>query len=240
MTPGELAAAVNQPINRFGTKWMFALGSFPPAQEKGYGVLDLYAAGRAGVNGEIPTDEVVSSIAIFEPTTISAAWEQGCALGPLSQGVELFAAACAEAGRAKFTDLDAAAEIASLAERVVAAADPTGIPLFAGWQRLTPPADPAGAAAHHLNGLRELRGSLHLNALDEAGVPALDALVYVAGPDVAMLFGHQEPLPEITDDTKARWRQAEDRTDELIAPAFATLDETERDRFAALVAELLG
>ena len=239
MTPEELATAVSTPINLFGTTWMFDLGNFPPAQAAGYGVLDLYVTGRAGVNGAIPADEVVASIAIFEATTVTTAWERGLAIGPIDQAVELYAAACAAAGRARFEDVDAAGEAAELAGRVVDAADATAIPLFAGWRRLTPPTDPAGAAAHHFNGLRELRGSLHLNALDEVGLPALEAVVYRTGPNMAMLFGHQPPLPDVTDDVTARWRRAEDLTNAMIAPVFAVLSEPERERFAQLVDELL-
>jgi len=143
MTPEELAAAVGTPINLFGTTWMFDLGNFAPAQAAGYGVLDLYVTGRAGVNGAIASEEVV------------------------------------------------------------------------------------------------VRGGLHLNALGEVGLPAIEAVVYRAGPNMAMLFGHQPPLPEVTEDTKARWRRAEDRTNEMIAPAFAALSESERERFAQLVDELL-
>ena len=54
------------------------------------------------------------------------------------------------------------------------------------------------------------------------------------------MFGHQPPLPDVTDEVKAGWREAEARTDDRLAPAFAALDDAERARFAELVDTLLS
>jgi hypothetical protein len=240
MTPTELAAHVGGPINGFGTGWMFALGGYEPGLAAGYTLFDLYIGGRGGVWPEATGMQLAAEMAIFHPEMVVLAWDQAKAVGPIEQAVGLFAAAGADAGRARFDDPATAEELATLAGRVVEAADGDGLPLFEGWKRLDPPADPAGAAAHHLNGLRELRGSSHLHALQAAGVDALAALVYRAGPDMAALFGHQPPFPDITDEVKAGWREAEARTDDQLAPAFGTLDDDERDRFATLVDQLLS
>jgi hypothetical protein len=240
MTPAELAAHPPGPLNHIGTGWMFSLGSYEPGLAAGYSLFDFYIGGRGGVWPEASGMELADEMAIFHPEMVVLAWEQAKAIGPIEHAVALFAAAGADTGRARFDDPTTAEELSSLAGRVVRAADGDGLPLFEGWRRLEPPADPAGAAAHHLNGLRELRGSTHLHALQASGVDAVAALVYRAGPDMAALFGHQPPLPEVTDEVKARWRRAEATTDEQLAPAFAALDDAERVRFAELVDSLLS
>ena len=79
--------------------------------------------------------------------------------------------------------------------------------------------------------LREARGSVHLVALVASGVPTRVAHA-IRRPDDVALFGWRDEV-EVTDDHRARWQAAEALTNELLEPAYATLND---DELAALVA----
>ena len=73
-----------------------------------------------------------------------------------------------------------------------------------------------------------------MSAVQVAGLSPLEAVVAGPyGPENAAFSGWSEPLPEVTDDLKARHARAEELTDELVAPAYAVLSDDE-------VAELAG
>ncbi len=59
-----------------------------------------------------------------------------------------------------------------------------------------------------------------------SGLRPLEAIVAGAGgPGNAAFFGWPEPLPEVTDELRARLARAEEATDAQVAPAYAVLDE---------------
>jgi hypothetical protein len=159
---------------------------------------------------------------------------------PPPEAAAMFAAACAEHGRRTLPDDVDLAELAELAGRVVAAADPSGLALFAAWRAMPVPPDPKGAAAHHLNVLRELRGGAHAAAVLGHGLRPVEAALVAGGPKHAAFLGHREPYPEVTDDVRCAREAAERSTTAIVAHAFAALDEAERERFVELVTAALA
>lgn len=240
MTPHECAAAVADPVGQFGTMWMFEPTSYAKGGEKGFGIFDFYFCGRAGCVEGIDAEGAWKAMGIFPLDTVRQNWDAGIARQSLGETAAMWVEACAEAGRRHLHDEAAASRIAELAGRVVAAADGTGKPIFAAWREYPVPDDPPAAAAHQLNALRELRGAAHMNALEAADIAVLDALVYKSGPEFAGMFGHQPPLPEVTDELEASWQEAEDATNAEVAPAFAALDEDERAELVDLVTNRLS
>ena len=241
MTPEECARAVGTPVGLFGTAWMFEAETYAEAGTLGFGIMDFYVCGRAGVAPGTTAEQAYEDLAIFGHDLVVQSWEAGQSRQPVARTAEMWAEACAAAGRRHFADADPAA-VARLAELCgrVAAADDDGLPIFAAWRRLPVPDDAPGALAHQLNALREQRGGRHLLALRAIGVDPAAATYWRAGADMAALFGHSEPWPEITDELKANWHAAEAATNAAVAPAFAALDEAERDELVDLVTTLLG
>ncbi|MFI7005269.1 hypothetical protein [Streptomyces sp. NPDC050145] len=101
----------------------------------------------------------------------------------------------------------AAARINALLERVVAAADGAGCPLFAANRGLNVPDDPVGALWQHTTTLREHRGDGHVAVLTAEGVGGCEAHVLFAaseGTDVAILRDNRGW-------SKDEWQAAADR-----------------------------
>jgi hypothetical protein len=240
MTPEECADAVALPIGKYGTAWMLAPETFGPGIEAGFTGLDFYFCGRAGAMGDVDADVVVASIALLGPEATRANWESGREVMPPRQAAELFAAACADHGRRNLPDDVDLAQLAALAGRVIAAADCSGLPLFAAWRTMPVPDDPKGAASHQLNVLRELRGGAHAAAVISHGLRPVEASLVLGGSRNAAFLGHLEPYPDVTDDMRERRRAAEVSTTTIVAPAFGALSEAERERFVELVLAAVG
>jgi hypothetical protein len=240
MTPEECADAVALPIGRYGTTWMLAPETFGPGIAAGFSGLDFYFCGRAGAMGDVDPDVVVASIALLGPEATRSNWEAGREIMPPRQAAELFAEACAEHGRRTLPDDVDLAGLVELAGRVIAAADCSGLPLFAAWRTMPVPDDARGAAAHQLNVLREFRGGAHAAAVISHGLRPVEASLVLGGTRNAAFLGHLEPYPEVTDEMKVAREAAERSTTTIVAPAFAALSDAERERFVELVLAAVG
>ena len=234
MTPTETAAAVALPISTFGTKFMLDPAFYIIPAERGWAGMDFYFVGRGGVLGECGGDIVAAAFGFMEPAMVRSMWDQGRSVAPVADAVALFAEGCADWGRQRFgTDIELD-ELASLAARVVVAADPSGNTLFTGWRSVSVPTDGAGAVALHLQTLREHRGGAHLMAVRAAGVTPLEAVLANGGEGVASFFGHQPPFPDVAGLTE-QVAAAEEMTNHIAAQPYEALDPSERARFVELV-----
>jgi hypothetical protein len=126
--------------------------------------LDFFGAyvwGRAGALGEPAAGVVVSSFAVFEPVMVTSAYEQArsvCDRGPM---VEARTEGTIESLRRVLDGEDVAPVARRLAD-AVAAADPTGRPLFAGLASQPWPDDPVGRLWRAGELAREHRGDSHV------------------------------------------------------------------------------
>lgn len=230
----DAALAIDKPINRLGSRFMFDPATYVDAAAHGFEGIDFYVAGRCGVLGDVDADVVAAAMGFFAPGTVRTLWDQGRAAQPPARASELFAAACAQWGRDHFGPGPDYAELAALAQRVVDAVDPAGLPLFAGWRALPVPDDAEGAAMHLLNVLRELRGGAHVVTVVAAGIEPLLAVLATGGPANAALFGYSEPYPDHTEATEAVAAAAA-ASNRLAARPLAALDDDELSRFVELV-----
>lgn len=230
----DAALAIDKPINRIGSRFMFDPATYADAAAHGFAGIDFYVAGRCGVLGDVDADVVTAALGFFEPATVRALWEQGCAAQSAARSAELFAEACAGWGRDHLgADLDYA-DLAELAGRVIAATDVAALPLFAGWRAMPVPDDPKGAAMHRLNVLRELRGGAHVVAVVAAGISPLDAVLSTGGAPNAALFGYPEPYPDAAHAT-GPLADAAAASNRMAARPLAALTDDELARFVELV-----
>lgn len=160
---------------------------------------------------------------------------------PAAKAAHRYALACQDFGRRKLASFDEAPRLAELLEAVVATADPAGLPLFAGWRAVPLPGDAPGRVMQLAHLLRELRGGLHLLAVRAVGITPLQAVLISGsplndGPGQARWYGWPEPFEEITAEVRAAWQRAESITDDIIAPAFAVLDDDAGTDLTRLVA----
>ncbi|WP_067673811.1 SCO6745 family protein [Nocardia miyunensis] len=238
------AAAVKLQIQTIGAGFMFS------REAKAFGAstgvttfLGPYTRGRGGVLGDVDADVVTSAFGFFPAETVRSAWDSLDM--PAEKAAIAYLGVCQDFGRRKLGGFDGAGRLAELLAPVVAAADPAGAALFAGWRALPWAADDPARAMQLIHVMRELRGGLHLLAVRAAGLTPQQAVLIGGSPrnsgaDQARAFGWPEPYQEITPELRQRWDAAEATTDELIGPAFAVLDEKQGAELAELLTTAQG
>ncbi|MFC9995533.1 hypothetical protein [Nocardia sp. NPDC127526] len=225
----SIAAAVKKYVGELGGAFMIGREAKEFGAATGVdGYWGPYTRGRGGVLGDVDADVVVAAFGFFPPKAVRTHWESVPA--PAAKVAADYLTACQDFGRRKLADFAHAGRLAELLQPVVDSADAAGAPLFAGWRAMPLAADAPGRVAQLLHVLRELRGGLHLLAVRAQGLTPLQAVLISGSPlnsgaDQARWYGWPEPFEDITPDLRKRWEAAEALTDELIAPAFAALDE---------------
>lgn len=183
-------------LNALGGGLFFDEVTLAIAAEEGIDdVVVLYAAGRAGVMGDVTASQVRVTFGFFDPESVAEVWATVTADHRPSEVAPVFARAMAAAARARW-DADAAAVVARVGWAVADAAEPLACPLFAGWRDQARPDDPAGSAALAVTTLRELRGDIHVQSVAAAGLHPLEAEMVSRGVPGAQLHGWKEPYPD--------------------------------------------
>ncbi len=230
MTPLDIVKQTSGPMGLLGQAFYFHSDTLAKGKELGLDGFRFYVIGRGGVLGDVEAPVVTSAFAYFHPAVIDKIWTSAKAkVGP-REAASVYGMCCAELGRAHFGDLDLAAFI-DAAEAIVAAADPAGLSLFAGWSAEPLVADEAGRAMQLAAVLRELRGSAHIIAIRAAGLSAAIAHA-IKRPDDTGTFGW-DPAPEASDEHRAQHLSAEDLTDQLLVPSYATLSTSQGEALVA-------
>jgi hypothetical protein len=220
----ETAAAARPVVTVLGGAFMISSEAKAAGKAGGYRGWPLYFAGRGGVLGPAPIEVVESVFAFHAPELLGWSWPAGLAVRPVEETVATYADVCRAWGRRHYTATDGTERLAELLARVVAAADPLGWPLYAGWRSVEVAADGPARVAQLLHVLREHRGGAYLSALRTARLSPLEAILADdGGPGVATFFGWAEPFPTIDEDVRARRARAEELTDELVGPAYDAL-----------------
>jgi hypothetical protein len=178
---------------------------------------------------------VATTVAFFPPAVVEAAWRDSRDVLSPTAAAEAYAECCRVWGRAHVAAADGLEELCALGERVIAAADSAGLPLFAGWRALPLPDEAPARASQILNVLREHRGGLHIAAVLASGLRPLEAKISdVGGADAARFYGWLDPLPEPSAEMSARRERAESLTDQLAARAYEVLDAEELSTWVRL------
>lgn len=225
MTPDELVLTACPTIGNLGAAFYFIPETVGKGKEHGLDGFRMYFLGRGGVLGDTSAAVVASAFGYFNPSLVAKMWESGRAKLAPSAAAAMYWEACAELGRAKLAEVDGLAEFVQAAERVIAAADPSGLTLFAGIAQMPPADDPAGRAMQVIAVLREFRGSAHLVAIRAVGLNDTHAH-FIKRPDMVEGFGWTAAdAAAVSDDDRAKLDEAETVTNRIVGPAFAALDE---------------
>jgi hypothetical protein len=234
MTPLETVAATKQTVSKSGGAFMLHPATMERGKTLGLQPFPFYYFGRCGVLGDIEPEIVPTLTVFFPPELVVKSWRKGRMAPSPAEASAAYSEACRDWGRKHIAAAQGLPRLCALAEQVVAAVDPAGIPLFAGWRALPLPDDAPGRATQLLNVLREHRGGLHALAVRSCGLTPLEAVIANGGADNARFFGWSEPYPDADEDTLARMERAETLTDDLASLAYAGLDAAQREEFAEL------
>jgi hypothetical protein len=218
-------AAAAGPIGSLGGSWYFAPGTVAAGKERGIDGFRLYFLGRGGVLGDVESQVVASAFGYFNPSLIDKMWSSAKQkMAPRDAG-RLYLSCAQELAREKLAGVDGLPEFCAAAATVNDAIDPTALTLYSAIDAEPVPEDPPARAIHLITVLREARGSAHLLAIRACGLSPRLAH-QIKRPDDVATFGWDDL--ELTDDDRARHERAEALTNELMEPAFATLDEAGR------------
>jgi hypothetical protein len=238
--PAGFGVALVDVGGRFNTASEMAAEAKPLGMKAG----PLYLRGRIGILGTLTPIAAGALLGSFPQWVLDAVWESSA-----GQEAEDLVAAYSRAlvawGSNHLAGLADAERTADLIEPIVDAADPSALPLFAGWRAAVRPQDPPARAAHLLMVLRELRGGLHFAALrahrldvpvaglvDPRGGEARLRRLGWTDQDIAELRIRSATVP----DAVQRWNAAEQVTDASFASCLAVLDTDARAELATLIA----
>jgi hypothetical protein len=240
MTPEETAAACAPAVSGIAANFMLDPGTYATGAQAGFSGLDFYARGRGGALGDVEADVVIEAFHFFEPGNVRENWEKGASVMPGRDAAARFIECGHRWAAEHLGDGVDWARLAELIGRVNAAGDEATGPLFAAWRSMPEPSgdDPRALALHRLNGAREHRFAAHTAAVRDAGITPVEAMA-ARSPHMMAIFGWTD-TPEVSDELRARWDAAEADTNARLAPAYAALDESERDELASLCTAALA
>jgi hypothetical protein len=234
MDANELASLTADPIQVLGMSFYFDPLTKAKGQELGINVYEFYGLGRAGTLGDVDASTVFDVFRFFDPSLIEFFWTNAKAKAdPIAVAAQHVQAAYDFADRTfGGVDLGVLADFAEAA-RIVVDAQPAGVcPLVDGYRQYPAPSDPVHGAYLGTIFLRELRGGVHIHAVSEVGLNAIEAC-YIQGPDVFSLHGYKEDdIPVVTEELREKKRRAEELTGAAIGSAFAILSDAQRDSLA--------
>lgn len=236
LTAQETVQSADKILHDVGSAWMLHPETAARGVAHGYPKhLAFYFTGRGGVLGNVDAEVITAAMGWWHPGIVRLMWDRGLAVASAKESARRYFQACADWAGEHLTGFERADRFAELAGQVVAGAEGSGLPLFAGW-RAAPLADDGPARALQLvHVLREWRGAVHLVATTAAGLGPLEAILTNEGEQQARFFGWRDELPDCTH-LKDRHTQAEDTTNRLIADTYErTLTPAERAEFVDLV-----
>lgn len=239
MTPEQAAAAAKPGVLALVGAFAESPRTLRRARMMGLSGWAYYVAARAGALGDVRPDTAGAALGFIAQEAVTDGWEAAAKMLAPSEVAAQHLDECCRWGVEQFAEFTRLDRLIELAQRVVLAADPAGLPLFAAWRAMPVPDDAPGArAAILLHLMREHRAGAHVLAVRSSGLTALEAII--AGPDGetgAVAFGWQPPYPPAGPLMRRRlWAEAV--TDAIAGQAFALLDPDERVELVGLIDSL--
>lgn len=229
----ELVSIAAPIIGETGMAYYFTPETLAVGAGHGMDGLVWYIVGRGGPLGDVEGEVVAAAFGYFNPQTIAAAWTAGTAKLPAREAGREYLRCAAEFGRAKLAGIANIDALAGALGKVQAAADPQGLSLYAAHAAEPMVDDAPGRTMQLLSKLRELRGSAHLLSLRALGIEPRTAH-FAKRPEMYKMFGWDaDNPPHVSDDTRASLAEAEALTSRIVTPAFAVLNDAERDTVAS-------
>lgn len=243
MTPQEIIRSIAEPTGAVGPAFYFHPDTMARGKELGLDGFRFYVLGRGGVLGDVEPGVVHSAFGYFHPDMVARLWNSAKEIMAPRDAARAYAACAHNLARTKLADVPGLDAYVDAAATVVNTVDDSALALFAALRAEPVPVDVPAAAYHHAILLRELRGSVHLVAVTAVGLPSVMAHA-IKRPDAVTMFGWEAQAPVPTDADRALLAEAEELTNRMLAPAFATLSPAQAtalvDGTAAMHAAILG
>jgi hypothetical protein len=234
MDANDLSTFTADPMQVLGMSFYFDPLTRAKGKELGVNAYEFYGLGRAGVLGDVDAAKVHEAFYFFDPSMIDSVWTNAkTKADPVAIASEYLRAAYAFADRT-FGGVDPAvlAQFAAAVRRVVEHLDRGVCPLVDGYLTFPAPSDPVHGAYLATILLRELRGGLHIYAVQEVDLEAL-AACYAQDAGVFALHGYkEEDAPALTAELREQKARAEELTDAAMVACFSVLSDQERDAIA--------
>ena len=225
-TTREFMREAAAPIGALGSSFYFAPSTVAVGKEHGLDGFRFYFLGRGGVLGDVESQVIASAFGYFQPALVDKMWRSAKEKMAPRDAARLYLRCAHELAREKLSALDGLDEFCAAATTINDAIEPAGLALYAGIDAEPVPDDAPARALHLIAVLREARGSAHLVAVRAAGLSAR-AAHQLKRPDDVKTFGWDDL--DLGDDDRARHERAEEITDDILEPAFATVDEPGQD-----------
>ena len=233
MTNDELIKQVCPLINDTGWAYYFTPTTMARGTELGLKGPQFYFIGRGGLLGNCDSTVVAAAFGYFKPEVIKRAWDSSRqVIDPLVAG-RAHLECSAVTGREKLSNVGNLDSFIAAADKVNDAANPEALALYAAFKSEPLVSDAPGRAMQLVSVLREFRGSAHLVAVRAMGLTGKQAHFIKRPNDIAMFGWSAEDAPQIDDEARRRLDEAEHLTDRIVAPAFAVLNEKERNDLLA-------
>jgi hypothetical protein len=230
----QLADAVADPVQRLGMSFYFDPFTRARGKESGLNSFEYYGLGRGGTLGDVDVDVVVDAFTFFHPRVLDRMWTQAKEKAdPVAVAADYLEAAYEFADRTfGALDVQVLKDFAAAAHKVVASVESGHHHLVDGYKQYDVPKNPVRAAYLGCILLRELRGCVHIDAVNEVGLSALEAC-YLQDPAVFTVHGYvEEESPTVTPETAAQKIRAEKLTSAMMAECFSVLSDEERQHLA--------
>jgi hypothetical protein len=230
----ELADVLADPVQVLGMSFYFDPLTGEKGKEHGLNIYEFYGLGRGGTLGDVDLDVIVDAFTFFHPRTLDRMWNGGKAKAdPVTVAADYVQAAYEFADRT-FGDVDVEVlrGFAAAAHKVAASVESGHHQLVDGYKQYVVPTNPVHAAYLGCILMRELRGCVHIDAVNEVGLSAVEAC-YLQAPLIFTLHGYvEDETPDVTSESAARKVRAEELTSALMAECFSVLSDEERHQLA--------
>jgi hypothetical protein len=238
VTPEQVAAAVRPALAELGVAFAECPNTLRRARQLGLTGWAFYVAGWGGALGDVAPETAAAAIGFIAADAVQEGWESARRVATPLSIAEQYLVECCRWGRERLDAFAGVSRLVGLAERVVLAADPAGLPLFAAWRAMpVPDREPGARLAVLARLLREYQVAARLVAVRSAGLTPLEALLAgPEGPAGAIAYGWQPPFPPFEPLIRKRvW--ADTITDRIVGAAYRVLDVSERIELVGLLDE---
>jgi hypothetical protein len=230
----QLADATADPVQVLGMSFYFDPLTRARGKESGLNSFEYYGLGRGGTLGDVDTDVVIDAFTFFHPRVLDRMWTQAKEKAdPVAVAADYVVAAYEFADRT-FGAIDdqVLGDFAAAALKVAASIESGHHHLVDGYKQYDVPTSPVHAAYLGCILLRELRGCVHIDAVNEVGLSAVEAC-YLQDPAVFTMHGYvEEETPTVTPESAAKKVRAEELTSAMMAECFNVLSDEERQSLA--------
>jgi hypothetical protein len=234
MNSTALADVTADPIQILGMSFYFDPVTRARGKENGLNSFEYYGLGRGGTLGDVDADVIIEAFTFFHPRVLERMWTQAKEKAdPAATAADYVQSAYSFADRTfGAIDVQVLRDFAAAAHKVAAAVEGGHHQLVDGYKQYEVPTNPVHAAYLGCIVMRELRGCVHIDAVSEVGLSALEAC-YLQDPAIFTMHGYiEEETPTVTPEDEAKKVRAEELTSSLMAECFSVLSDDERQHFA--------